>query len=241
MIADRSHYQTFMQRAGTMTDQDLGLLAMLMPMVDRAIKKFVRYNIEQTSYTHFLPEFPRMSSADAHGVVFDVRGDQAIATLVGGNREFGRLIVPELPIRSVSEVKEDRSALGGQGSSDFGSNTTLTAGTDYFVDFESSGIASSGILYRRGSLWSSRERSIKVTYTAGYTTEELNTGIAADIKLAALLTMQRVFARRGDNEGQLKSERLGDWSGTYAVENANRIPREARQLLAPFIHEGALV
>jgi hypothetical protein len=251
MILARADYLTFLGLGTSVTPQQDALLTMLNGTVDRSIKKFVGCNLEFATYTHYLPQKSRIPDRDPLIDYFDVSGGRLVAASISGIAEYAQLQLPEIPVRSVIEIREDIGAYGGQAAQDFPDTTILTPGVSYYVDFDEidgndangnfTGIAKSGLVRRIIAYWSGRERSIKVTYTAGYTPDELNldvvngvSGIAGDIKMAALVAIQRSFANAGDDvNGLVQSERLGDYSISYAAQ-AGRLPLESQRLLQPY-------
>ena len=184
MILDRAEILSYLGLAGTVTTAQDGRLNMLQPMVEDAVKGHLGYRVEQAAHTHYLPA-SRQTGSEPEVRFYDAVGGKAIAASVAGSYERKQLLVPELPIRSVASIYEDSTAKGGQGATDFAAGTLLTAGTDYWVDYETNGVGKSGLIYRTNRSWSGIPRTIKITYTAGYTQTELSTGIAAAIKGAA--------------------------------------------------------
>jgi hypothetical protein len=237
-IVARAEYLTWLGIAGSVTDHEDGLLAMVVPQIERSVKRFLGYSIEQpsTDYVHYLPRAGRGADEDPTIMYIDVHGDRVQTATVGGVSEYGQLQLPEIPVRSVTEIREDASAYGGQGPNDFPASSVLTAGTDYFIDYTESGLCMSGIVKRINAYWPTRARTVMATYMAGYTQDELTTGIACDIKLAVLTMIQRLFGRRGaTTKGDIKSERLGDYSVEYLVEQARIIPFYVKRSLQPFV------
>jgi len=154
-----------------------------------------------------------------------------------------RLQLKHLPVRRVSEVIIDTAAYGGQAANAFTSTNgaeTLTAGEDYFVKFTnlpaniggtnglstSDGFCKNGILQATNWNWPCQPGSIKVTYTAGYTEQELNGHgayhTAGQIKKATLDMLMSNFkelvtqanAINSGKAGNVSSERFGDYSYT---------------------------
>ena len=216
MIISRAEAQTVIGKANSITNADLGLLNLAMPIADQALKTWAGYSLEQATYTHFLPA--RSRNATASGIAFyDRVGDKAIA--VPNSQTRSKLLLPETPVRSITSIHQERNAYAGQASGSFESDALLVANTDYWLDLDEVGLAKSGIVYRV-STWPNQPRSIKVIYLAGYTAAELGTGIAATIKLAAMMTFSHVFnslrqEQSSEGVGTVLSERLGDWSATY--------------------------
>jgi len=240
MILDPSEVLTWLGKASTASDAEIGLVNMLLPMVERSIRNYVGCELEpQATYTHYLPEGRRRSGYDIQE--WDVRGGSAQAVSVGRVVESRNLFLPERPVRSITSVNVDAGAAGGQGSSDF-SGDDLTSGTDFFLDNTVAGTSRSGKLIRKGSVWPSAERTVKVVYVAGYTQAEMTydptaraPGIAADVKLAALIAVQNAFAHQGVEKGAVKSERLGDYWVTYAIEKASDLPARSKKYLRPYV------
>jgi hypothetical protein len=150
-----------------------------------------------------------------------------------------------LPIRKVSEVIEDQLSYGGQASGAFTAANgaeTLSAGTDYFVRFTEmpadigganglagdDGYAKTGLLERVSGFWSCFPGTVKVTYTAGYTENELaghgSYHTAGQIKKAAIDTLLSNFKElatqattiSSGKPGNITSESLGDYS--YSID-----------------------
>lgn len=247
MILDRAEILSYLGLGSTVTTAQDGRLNMIQPMVEDAIKGHLGYRVEQATYTHFLPASRRTGSEPEVQFFYDVQGGKAIAASAGGSYEHQQLLVPELPIRSVTNIWEDTSARGGQGATDFAASTLLTAGIDYWVDYETSGLSKSGLIYRTNRSWSGIPRTIKAAYTAGYTQTELSTGIAATIKSACLDQLQFAFGTESgttQSQGPIVAEKLGDYSVTYgggeaaaAERSSNLTPKVVRKLQR-FVHYG---
>jgi len=161
-------------------------------------------------------------------------------------------------------VYEERGARGGQKSGSFGASTELTAGTQYYIDTVTSDgdgsiYGASGILIRIGTGWPNEHGSLKVTYTAGYTSAELtgtgSTNVdASDIALAAKMLMQKTYQTikataksdlAGMTAGIKQSERLGDYMYMADVNTARQlngmsmnIVGEIAELLQPYVNMG---
>lgn len=236
VICTEADIATFLGKAATITDGELNAAMLIQPQVENSIKETLGYKVEQATYTHFLPETTRTTDTDRLITSEDVVGNRVVPQVRGGLKEDAYLYLPEIPVRSVANIFQDTAAYGGQGADDFPAASELTAGVDYMIDFTESGLARSGKLIKiSGGAWSIRGRTIKVVYTAGYTATELATGIAAAIKQACLLGIQAAFNDQGDTTGKVKSERLGDWAATYAVDGVAVLPTKSLRLLQPFV------
>lgn len=220
MICDLSEIQT-MLGLPTPTTKQLGLMNLLHRSVERTIKTYLGYAVEQASHTELLPD-GNVDQDDYRDEFLDVLGE----TVVGGNRRSTgscRLQLTELPVRSITSVYEDTSAMAGQASGAFAAATLLTAGTHYYLDVIRTGLSKNGHLIRIGTHWPVTGRTVKVTYSGGYSAAELRGESSAspvdasDIWLAVLAQMQHEFfgtsAQRGDPH--ITSKSLGAWSESY--------------------------
>lgn len=232
----------------TPTAAETALLNILKPMAEDAVREAVGYSITQDTYTHFLPEF------DEDGLEvdrIDVVNDRVVFDYRGATN---KLFAPERPIRSITSIYRDCAAYGGQGSSDFPASSLLTAGTDYYVDYVSSGVSWSGMLVAIVGSWPTRSRTVKVTYVAGLTAGELagttavrgpsGSGVG-QLKYAALLAASLAFKEpesiQGSNSGPITAERLADYSVSYSAKDISnifgfkqRLPSKVLDLLEPF-------
>lgn len=241
----------FLGKAGSATDAERGLLGMLIPLAEGALKRFVGYeSIEQATYTEFYPDADQLGVGDQD--TLDIAGGRIV---VGGQSDNSVIPLIQLPVRSIGSVYEDAAAFGGQGSSDFAAATLLTSGTDYYIDAQQSGLSWTGFLRRINSTWPRRRRTVKVTYTAGFTAAELDgtatAGINAQaLKFAAILAVVGAFktaqAYQGaatGGGGPLQSESISTsgHSVTYATQATalvsgmlTELPPEAQRLAQPF-------
>lgn len=249
---------TFLGKGANATDAEWGLVNMLQPMAESAVRTFLGYEVVQNTYTHLLPDIDLFSiSQHDIGQPIDVVNNR-ISYAFPGPPVI--LQVPQIPLRAVTSLYADYSALGGQGpNTDFPSNTLQVQGTDYYVDFDSldtgsitTGISWTGHLRRWIGVWPARQRCIKITYTAGITPDELDGKTAfpvrrvTDIKYAALLTCAAAYheakAWQGNGigaTGPIVSEKIGDAAFTYHDSIAQitamqtQIPWKAQLLLMP--------
>ena len=229
-------------KAGTATSDDRGLVEMLLPLTDGAIKRFLGWNVIQKTWTHLLPDIDmydiaQFQSAWDMGEPFDARNGQ-ISYFYPGTPQI--LQTPEIPLRSVTSLYVDFASAGGQNSANFSSATLLTLGTDYYIQYDApdpgqtvpytSGICWAGHIRRwLGGVWPGRSQTALCTYVAGFTPDEID-GVTAlpvkpigDLKYAAILAAVAGFRefkawadRSGQEPGPIISERLADYSATYS-------------------------
>lgn len=254
-ICTASEVLTYLGKGANATDAERSLINMLIPMVDSAIKTFLGWEVVQRTYTHILPDIDLFSlSTNDLGIPVDVVQNR-ISYYFPGQPVL--LQLPEIPVRSVTSIYADYSAMGGQGPSDFASANLQTQGTDFYVDFDTltdptpaaqAGISWTGHVRRWIGVWPSRQRSIKATYVAGFTPDELDGVTAvgslrcADIKFAAVLSVAAAFqeSRAIRQGGPIVGERLGDYGVQYGSVTSvlgmmGALPFKAQCLLQPFV------
>jgi hypothetical protein len=259
-ICNPAEVLAYLGKAGTASEADLGLVTMLLPMTDAAIKSFLGYQVVQASYTHMVPDVDMFSvSQNDIGLPVDVINNH-IAYAFPGPQVI--LQLPEIPVRSIQTFAMDYSALGGQGATDFAAATDITQGTQYYIDYDCpdpgqvvpyrSGISWTGHVRAWIGVFSGRQRTMQVTYTAGFSPDELDGKTAlgyrncTDIKFAAILTAVAAFREAkstGVNfgaQGPIVSEKIGDAAFTYDKESVAQMtgmmrtmPFKAEQLLRP--------
>jgi hypothetical protein len=267
MILNAAEARVLLGLAASVSDDDRAIIQLLLPMVGGAIKRVLRYDPERKQRVEWYPRLEK--SAGIAGGVWDSNqaGTQAFFQSTDRNT---CLQLAHIPVRSIQEIKVDYEGGFGQKSGTFGDSTILTAGEDYYQD-AISGVGenlcnATGHVFNYTG-WPAEPGTVKITYTAGYTPDELAgqaivDGIASDIdaspiKHAAILTLAKAFstikARQktgiagmaGFTSGNITSETLGAYS--YATDGASAaaitgmvvsVPPEAEEILGPFVHFG---
>ncbi len=181
--------------ASTDTSQD-ALIDTLVEEADSAVKEHIGLNIEQGTYTEY----------------YKGNGTRA-------------LVLRERPVQSITSIHVDNDGYFGFGSSPFATADLLTAGTDYALDYVSSGeYSKSGIVYRVGTVWPSVSvdvgllspqqakalGNIKVVYVAGFATVP-----KVYQEMATKYTCWK-FKTDG-SAGLLSSESISDTSYSYSL------------------------
>lgn len=241
---------TYLGLNATATDAQRGLHALIAPLAEDTLKTYAGFSIEQAEYVHFLPSHDGFFDGESvsldvvnNRVTFDSDGDSDV------------LFLPERPVRSISELKEDLAAYNGQGVGDFGAATQLAAGTDFYLDYTTSDVSWTGMVKKITGTWPASRRTVKVTYTAGFTAAELDAGTIRgpggssirQLKYAAIMAVAAAFIEATKHQpnavgsvGAAKSERLADYSITYADESVRnyamtmQLPPKAKELVDPF-------
>ena len=223
----------YLGKAATASDAELGLLQLIKPLVERSVRRWLGTEVTQGTYTEF---FPRANALN-------------LRNPADGN--YGKLLrLNHYPVTSIASINEDRAGRSGFKSGQFAASSLLTEGDDYYLDASQASFSASGMVVRLTTQWPAEPGSIKVTYTAGWTAEQLDGDVtdvaqdATDIKLAVIKTVAEAYnetvqqqSSGGSSGGAIKSERLGDYAVEYDVSSvgaAVMIPEDARQLLKPF-------
>jgi hypothetical protein len=164
---------------------DLQMIRILQPTAERLVKNFVGFEIEQASYTEFLPDTP--SSVEKDPFVEGGPPDVFAGRVVYGDGAgiWGTLRLNNLPVRDLSgstgpiQCFENVGGFqSGNPSGTFPNATKLVEGVDFFQDMSAPGVNKTGFLYRAGGgSWFRYPRAYKVTYTAGFTKDEMSLGM----------------------------------------------------------------
>jgi DNA-binding transcriptional ArsR family regulator len=229
-ICDLSEVVQSLGLGSTLTDADSALLTTTKIRIEAEVRRFVGHNIVQpaTPYVEYLPARPgNIQSVEMYEVV----GNQLISHV---STQYGDVLqLPQMWLRSITSIYEDRGAYGGQKAGDFAAGTLLTQGTHYWVNYDkdasdpelngTQSLAVAGQVIRVGASWSRVPRTIKVTYVAGLTASELD-GAWSDIKSVIVYeTIVRFKTKKAmfgaDSDWLIKSERIG---GEYAVTYEDR-------------------
>ena len=250
MLCDRSHVLTYLQLTTSITVAQDALLNMLHPLAESALKNWIQQNLNYQEYVEFLPIGQPYAERDTALEQVHKVGDRLV--FVGGKPGTEALQLKHLPVISITEIREDVGANAGQSSDAFADETILTAGTDYWLDFDTTGVSRTGLIYRYGA-WPTEPRSIKVTYFAGLSETRLNGDFAGDVRYAAILTVVKAFkqavavATSPAGVGAVVGERIGKYGVQYSSGIAEltggmviSVPIEAQNLLQTSRNYGRL-
>jgi len=226
MICSKAEALTFLGKAGSATDAELGLLALLHPLVERKLKDHLEQELEYATHTEYLP-----ASGAGLDEVDLADYDPDLPPLTRW-RTSNRLQLRHTPVWSDATlaVYHDKDALAGQATGAFAEASKLTLGSDYFLDVGGDAhdgveYSTSGVLVRQRMAWSAKPRSIKVVYHGGWQPAQFDTGKAQQIKLAAMQAvaynwqMNKHLATTG-GAGLPASESIGKYSISYASQAA---------------------
>lgn len=183
--------------------------------------------------------YPQTNYAGRREGVWEANQNSAYFREISGSQS-DELQLIGLPLRASNssgtqeiEIRVDYDGRNGAREGSFGSTTIKQSGVDYFPNYtvvDSSGVSIcvDGIV-RSFGLWPSLAGSVKVTYLAGYTANELlgndtlldASPIRESVIDEATRRVLKKFSRRKRSAGwvgPLTSESLGDYS--YSVDSA---------------------
>lgn len=247
MIANRGEILNVLGVITSLTNRQLALADMVHRHTERLVKDYLQNDIEQATHIEYYPPQWRTGSTGSHGDLvsadIDIR-DTMVAFRPGG-RGSDVIILKHTPVIFTDlEVYEDPNAHGGQNTDAFPASTLLTAGTDYWLDLDETGLSRTGILRRDGA-WPVEPRSVRVRYTGGWSRTQLDNGPASPIKMAVLLTavkaMKQIFSLQATESGAVVSRTTGTYKTVYDETSSalnfglqTALPVEAEELLRPF-------
>ena len=123
-----------LQLTGEITAVQQAVLTQVSPAVERMVKDFVGYEIEQASHIEYYPSNSKLIESDP--LVTEFEGSTAGAIpVIWGRDEARTLYLAQLPVRSITTVYENPNAWLSS-PPDFSSSYLLTAGTDYYFDVD---------------------------------------------------------------------------------------------------------
>lgn len=251
----------------TITDLERAIIQVAHKDAEGKIKSHLKYDPEQRTHTEFFPR--RLASTGDIEYRFDVNDahSRAILEATTGVRKR-ELQLPNIPLRNIASLYVDENGRFGTGTSAFSSATEQTEGSDFWPEWDKTNFCPSGLLIANGT-WPLTPGSVKVTYTGGYSPDELQgtadsdatspyttTGVDASPIRAAVINealrrfktfvVQQKNAIAGFLSGPLKSEKLQDYS--YALGMASEMMTamtiglmpETQQMLEPFEHYGLI-
>lgn len=227
---------------GSPTGDNLAIVVTMHKPVERAVRAILRYDPVQAEKTEFYPRDPQIPPDNNAGQP-DVVGGQIYFNSF--ERSSTSLMLGRKPLRSIASIHVDPDGRFGQKSGAFGADP-LTAGEDYWFPIEESGISEAAIVYRHAG-WPAQPGSVKITYTAGWSASELETGDGSDIYLAVIRGVRYWYqiekSKRGSSSasGEVIAESFGKYSVRYSDTSSSgglALPDECMELLQPHVRYG---
>lgn len=217
--------------SSSITGEESSLVTAAVGQAERAVARFLGYDPVLRTRTEY---YPIMSVIPQGGEVWDADENQAFLrrTVSASGDE---LQVRHLPVRATVaiDIRVDYGGRFGKGSGAFAASTRKTEGVDFWpnydgLDDDGLSVCRDGIIRSIGQ-WPSEPGSIKITYAAGYSSDELlgtsalvqagQIGDAALIealrRVKRSLVLWKKDASAGHLAGAITSEHLGDYS--YSV------------------------
>jgi hypothetical protein len=252
----------------TATTQEQEVAQRAIRQAEGAIKRHLRYDPVQKVRTEYYPNME--PSLGSRAAVWETNDTEAYVRYLS-DASTDELQVLSLPIRekdaegaNTIDLRLDYDGRSGTRSGSFAAETQRTEGTDFWPNYDmidslGNRVCTDGIIRSEGR-WPAVPGSVKITYLAGYTANELagedDVIDASPIKDAAMNeTVRRVHKRfsqmkkrTGFGTGALASESLGDYSysadaGSLKDLTSSRhaLTQESVALLQDFVNFGGML
>jgi hypothetical protein len=258
-IAQEAHIVSLLEIAGSVTEQDRAVIQQIHRYAEGRVKQHIGYDPVQKTITGHYPK-TSVSAIPGTSAVWDVNASHSHArrTIVGAAVR-DTIQLDAVPVRSISAVYSDDNAKWGDESGAWSGGTLWTTGDDYWAEWDAPGLCKSGIVHASG-LFPVEPGTVKITYSAGYTREELE-GEGGQVDASPILgavvkTCVKAFnqfqawkRRSGFGPkygGPLQSEKAQDYSYTLGAGVMSQLsmmaslPGEAIDDLEPFRFYGRL-
>ncbi|HEX7379647.1 MAG TPA: hypothetical protein VF278_21165 [Pirellulales bacterium] len=174
------------------------LAAQVQSLAEQHVKDFLGWGeVEQQTWVEY---YPREQGAAITGDPHYIVASNHQLAVPGFYFAPNIIQLQQLPVRSITEVREDATGYFGQESNAFPATTILQSGGDYFLKIENPAIYGgqpiswSGHLVRRAFWFPATVGSVMVTYVAGFTATELS-GRWQVFKTAVLETAADLYLR----------------------------------------------
>lgn len=233
------------------TASQTSLFDQLKTKVERAVQDYLGFTVSTNTYTEYLPEEDLVLPEDPlfMGYELSSAGQAVPVRQRGMGQEV--LVASRTPIREVTSLYENLSAWETAGGS-WPAESELTEGPDFYVDWNEPGLCWSGRILRQTGSWLGSRRTVKLTYVAGLTADELSDEYET-IKTVCLLEMVRMWNQNRMNQpsasgappGPVTSFSLDGFSQSYDAATAAALfglkvalSDAAKEMLAQFVRVG---
>ena len=257
-IIDFSEVQFELGLSDTITEEERAAITTALKRAEGAVRRFLGYDPVLAQRTEYYPQ-RRVGSQRSEGV-WEAEGNNAVFRELSESPNT-ELQLKHIPVRSIDSLKVDYNGHSGTVAGSFGADTEKTLGADYWpnndlIDSDGNDVCSDGLITNLGA-WPSDPGSIKVVYTAGYSSAELHgevsdldaSPIADAVLCEAVRRAKRFFALKkhatvGNVPGVITSEHLGDYSYSIDAGMANQIvgggdlTPESKEKLSSFVNMG---
>jgi hypothetical protein len=236
-ICDLSEILLELGLSGTVIEEERAICSVALNRAEGAIKKYLKYDPVQRTRTEYYPQHDFEN--EARTAVWETEGTQAILRR-RADAANNELQLQHIPIRSVTTLAIDYDGRSGAKSGAFAASTEKTEGEDFWPNYDGNdgdgnSICRDGIIRSIGS-WATTPGSVKVVYVAGYTNDELHgqggvvdaspivhAVISESIRRAKKAFLGRKSTSVGFTPGAVTSEKLGDYSVSYAGTGTSRL------------------
>jgi len=165
-----------------------------------------------------------------------------------GDRSLATLRLRNTPVRSITSIYENPGAFGTTPPS--WPDACLLPSNVYYLDSPDMDLCWTGKVYRQLGLWSTTPRCIKVTYTAGLSSGEIDANFPG-IKMAVMIwlakeyisaLMRGKFAQMGGIQSSVSIEGFSTASmnpmsmGVASFQTPSAIPPEAHAYIRQYIN-----
>ena len=148
------------------TEIERAVILQKIAAVEAAISKHYVDLSAATSRVEFLPVSDRELPDPEDLVAVDVVDNRVVTDYWSDGTDILQLSYTPVLLAGLV-INEHTGAYGGQATGAFAIATQLINGVDYYLDIDTPGRSSTGIVRRIYGSWSQEARSIKVTYTSG--------------------------------------------------------------------------
>ena len=223
-------------------DRALARLEMAWKATESEIRRFCGQNIAQPAdpYVDILPNTDLFTPLDPL-LTHDNTHPGGLGAYYTGPVADGHVLpLRQGLVRSITSVYVDTGGLAGTSVNDFAAATLLDS-SEYFVDVDEQDpddllISRSGNLIRTNGVWPNRRRTVKVTYVAGLTAEELDDEFS-DLRLMVVeCVLGKYNSYQMVMQDRIKRERLGDWEVEYFNDSEDTfLTPSLKSTLQPFV------
>lgn len=213
------------------TDNQYAVVDMIRKGVEAAARNACGWQITEQEFTVFLPRYMTPTGSTVRTANLWQGYSSALAGYSNVSRGRNRLQLPSPFVSVIDSVYLDNGAIAGEGAEDFPESSLLDPETDYYLEVEKTAtggkaFSCSGGLIRVGVSWPSVAGTLKITYTSGFDSDDLD-GDFLDLKYAIIQEVAGKWVLRnstadGGSGGLLKSEKIGDYSVAYETPSAGQ-------------------
>ena len=248
-IIDSLEVREYLAVSGqTVPDAALTLIDKLIPRVESLVRDFLRFNPESATRDEYYPQETLNNYLDGDPLVggYDLIGGLAVPR-IRGDRVLSAFGLRNLPVRSITEVRENAAAwMTGAADGNF-PDTHIISASNYQLDVDKSGLSWTGILRRVSGSWVTAPRGVKVTYVSGLSAAEFE-GEYSSIKHAIIVAVLewigaiKYRANAALGGGIVTNLSIRDFSVTFDPRflQGYELSDGVKKMLSPFVNVGEL-